>query len=235
MSWLLAHYFCIALSAELFILTKEICNAYTELNDPAVQRERFTAQAADKASGDDEAQMTDEAFCTALEYGLPPTGGWGIGIDRLTMFLSDKNNIKEVLLFPAMRPDESDPKAAAVFKMAKQLVATSRAAESKAAAGAGAGATAAVASTAGAAGAAAGGAGAAARPPPAFAALDAKLALTGGNFLAGSKPTAADATTFNEVAAAVTGGSLALASVPALARWFDLVALFTPDTRAAWA
>jgi lysyl-tRNA synthetase class 2 len=81
---------------ELFVLTKEICNAYTELNSPAVQRERFNAQSADKAAGDDEAQMTDEGFCTALEYALPPTGGWGVGIDRLTMFLSDKNNIKEV-------------------------------------------------------------------------------------------------------------------------------------------
>lgn len=58
----------------------------------------------DKAAGDDEAQQYDENFCTALEYGLPPTGGWGCGIDRLTMFLTDSNNIKEVLLFPAMKP-----------------------------------------------------------------------------------------------------------------------------------
>lgn len=91
---------------ELFIMKKEICNAYTELNDPAVQRERFEQQAADKAAGDDEAQLVDENFCTALEYGLPPTGGWGLGIDRLTMFLTDNNNIKEVLLFPAMKPDD---------------------------------------------------------------------------------------------------------------------------------
>ena len=91
---------------ELFVAGKEVCNAYTELNNPIVQRERFTAQAQEKASGDDEAQVHDEAFCHAMEYGLPPTGGWGVGIDRLTMFLSDKNNIKEVLLFPAMRPDE---------------------------------------------------------------------------------------------------------------------------------
>lgn len=58
----------------------------------------------DKAAGDDEAQAVDENFCTALEYGLPPTGGWGVGIDRLTMFLTNSNNIKEVLLFPAMKP-----------------------------------------------------------------------------------------------------------------------------------
>ncbi|XP_026757279.2 lysine--tRNA ligase isoform X1 [Galleria mellonella] len=91
---------------ELFIMKKEVCNAYTELNDPATQRERFEQQAKDRAAGDDEAPPTDEAFCTALEYGLPPTGGWGLGIDRLTMFLTDSNNIKEVLLFPAMKPDD---------------------------------------------------------------------------------------------------------------------------------
>ncbi|PNF37990.1 Lysine--tRNA ligase [Cryptotermes secundus] len=91
---------------ELFIMKKEVVNAYTELNDPAVQRERFEQQAKDKAAGDDEAQLVDENFCTALEYGLPPTAGWGMGIDRLTMFLTDSNNIKEVLFFPAMKPDD---------------------------------------------------------------------------------------------------------------------------------
>lgn len=91
---------------ELFVMKKEVCNAYTELNDPMVQRERFAQQASDKAAGDDEAQLVDENFCTALEYGLPPTGGWGMGIDRMTMFLTDSNNIKEVLLFPAMKPDD---------------------------------------------------------------------------------------------------------------------------------
>ncbi|XP_072029554.1 lysine--tRNA ligase-like isoform X2 [Amphiura filiformis] len=91
---------------ECFVMKKEIINAYTELNDPMIQRERFEQQAKDKAAGDDEAQMVDENFCTALEYGLPPTGGWGMGIDRLAMFLTDSNNIKEVLLFPAMKPEE---------------------------------------------------------------------------------------------------------------------------------
>ncbi|XP_048752696.2 lysine--tRNA ligase-like isoform X2 [Ostrea edulis] len=90
---------------ELFVCKKEICNAYTELNDPVVQRERFEQQAKDKAAGDDEAMFVDDNFCTSLEYGLPPTAGWGMGIDRLTMFLTDSNNIKEVLLFPAMKPD----------------------------------------------------------------------------------------------------------------------------------
>lgn len=89
---------------ELFIATKEVVNSYTELNDPVDQRDRFMEQAKDKAAGDDEAMVLDEQFCTALDYGLPPTAGWGLGIDRLTMFLTDTNNIKEVLLFPAMRP-----------------------------------------------------------------------------------------------------------------------------------
>ncbi len=84
--------------------TKEICNAYTELNDPFEQRDRFLEQSRQKDAGDDEAQGVDETFIDALEYGLPPTGGWGLGLDRLVMFLTDSANIKEVLLFPAMRP-----------------------------------------------------------------------------------------------------------------------------------
>ncbi|XP_015223417.1 lysine--tRNA ligase isoform X1 [Lepisosteus oculatus] len=94
---------------ELFVMKKEICNAYTELNDPVRQRELFEQQAKAKAEGDDEAMFIDETFCTALEYGLPPTAGWGMGIDRLAMFLTDSNNIKEVLLFPAMKPDDNKP------------------------------------------------------------------------------------------------------------------------------
>ncbi|XP_031258572.1 lysine--tRNA ligase, partial [Pistacia vera] len=99
---------------ELFINKHELCNAYTELNDPVVQRQRFAEQLKDRQSGDDEAMALDETFCTALEYGLPPTGGWGLGIDRLTMLFTDSQNIKEVLLFPAMKPqDEPSAKAAA--------------------------------------------------------------------------------------------------------------------------
>lgn len=90
---------------EVFVATKEICNAYTELNDPFDQRDRFEEQARQKDQGDDEAQMVDEVFCNALEYGLPPTGGWGCGIDRLAMFLTDSNTIREVLLFPTLKPD----------------------------------------------------------------------------------------------------------------------------------
>jgi lysyl-tRNA synthetase class 2 len=75
---------------ELFVATKELVNAYTELNDPKVQRARFQHQMLDKDKGDDEAQPIDETFIQALEWGLCPTGGWGIGIDRLIMFLTDK-------------------------------------------------------------------------------------------------------------------------------------------------
>ena len=91
---------------ELFCNKHELINAYTELNDPKVQLETFTAQADAKAKGDEEAQFVDEDFVKALEYGLPPTAGWGLGIDRLTMLLTDSVNIKEVLLFPAMKPNE---------------------------------------------------------------------------------------------------------------------------------
>jgi lysyl-tRNA synthetase class 2 len=91
---------------ELFINKREICNAYTELNNPYVQRQRFAEQAKDKDLGDDEAQVIDETFCTSLEYGLPPTGGWGMGIDRFVMLLTDTSNIKEVILFPAMKPQD---------------------------------------------------------------------------------------------------------------------------------
>uniref|UniRef100_A0A6B2L0S3 Lysine--tRNA ligase n=1 Tax=Arcella intermedia TaxID=1963864 RepID=A0A6B2L0S3_9EUKA len=96
---------------ELFVATKELCNAYTELNNPFRQRELFSAQTKDRDAGDEEAQPVDEGFCEALEHGLPPTGGWGMGIDRLTMFLTDSNNIKEVILFPAMRPLDRERKA----------------------------------------------------------------------------------------------------------------------------
>jgi len=79
---------------ELFVAGREVCNAYTELNDPRVQRSRFEDQAKDRAFGDDEAQLVDETFCTALEYGLPPTAGWGMGIERMTMLLTNSHNIK---------------------------------------------------------------------------------------------------------------------------------------------
>eukprot|EP00611_Tribonema_gayanum_P020012 TRINITY_DN3578_c0_g1_i1.p1 TRINITY_DN3578_c0_g1~~TRINITY_DN3578_c0_g1_i1.p1 ORF type:complete len:840 (-),score=319.07 TRINITY_DN3578_c0_g1_i1:276-2795(-) len=208
---------------ELFVCGRELCNAYTELNHPGVQRSRFEAQAAASAQGDDEAQVHDEDFCVAMEYGLPPTGGWGVGVDRLTMFLSNKNNIKEVLLFPAMKPDENAAAAAAQRAAKAHRPAVHTAAQVQAQA-------------------------AVAKCAPAIATGSQKFqgvdfatesglkqleaALSGSRFLTGHSPSAEDACVYGVVAKVP---AQLLKGYHAVKGWLNTCALFAPAARSAWA
>lgn len=198
---------------ELFVCKREVCNAYTELNNPMVQRKRFQEQAKQATQGDDEAQVHDEDFCLSLEYGLPPTAGWGVGVDRLAMFLTNKWNIKEVLLFPAMKPtDEMTDRLKTLKKPAAAIKQPQQASPPVAPAVVGAGALSGVdlASEDG------------------FQALRQKL--SGKSFLNGS-PSATDGAVFE----ALQKLPLAVVkSAPEIFSYFSTISQFSPQIRASW-
>eukprot|EP00536_Pseudo-nitzschia_multiseries_P001577 jgi/Psemu1/234761/estExt_Genewise1.C_200004 len=190
---------------ELFAAGRELANAYTELNNPVVQRELFLEQAKAGSAGDDEAMVLDDSFVTALEHGLPPTGGFGLGIDRLTMFLSNKANIKEVLLFPAMKPSDEQmdliaanaPKSDSDFSLMALMSSLSLGADMTS-----------------------------------EDALD-KLeeTLHGKSFVRGTAPCKEDAELLEQV---LKADEARVASRPNVAAWCKLLGMFTPEVRSTW-
>eukprot|EP00934_Nitzschia_sp_Nitz4_P004369 Nitzschia sp. Nitz4//scaffold254_size28068//12095//14267//NITZ4_008151-RA/size28068-augustus-gene-0.30-mRNA-1//1//CDS//3329544331//4359//frame0 len=207
---------------ELFAAGRELANAYTELNNPKVQYELFLEQAKDGSAGDDEAMVMDDAFVTALEHALPPTGGFGLGVDRLAMFLSNKNNIKEVLLFPAMKP--TDEQMALIQQNAPKKDATNT--NMNALATTTTTTTTAVAPSD--------------EDMTVFENADMEDAtilgqvddaMVGKSFWNGTAPSKMDAIMFDKVSKA---DPALLGPLPHLSAWFQLLSMFSPEVRASW-
>jgi len=175
------------------------------LNNPVVQRELFLEQAKAGSAGDDEAMVLDDSFVTALEHGLAPTGGFGLGIDRLTMFLSNKSNIKEVLLFPAMKPSDEQmsliaanaPKSDSDFSLMALMSSLSLGVD--------------------------------ATSEESLDKLD--EALAGKSFLKGTAPSKDDAELLEKV---LKADEKLIASRSNVAAWTKLLAMFTPEMRSTW-
>lgn len=178
------------------------------MNNPAIQHQLFLEQAKAGSAGDDEAMVMDDSFVTALEHGLPPTGGFGLGIDRLTMFLSNKSNIKEVLLFPAMKP--TDEQMAVIAENAPKKDATNtnmNISKFDMSQFEGADMT----------------------SEEALKALN--EALEGKAFLNGTVPSKDDAVLLDKV---LGGDAAMIATMKNVSAWTTLLSMFTPEVRASW-
>ena len=195
-------------SNKFLLSTLQLANAYTELNNPVVQYQLFLEQAQAGSAGDDEAMVMDDSFVQALEHGLPPTGGFGLGIDRLTMFLSNKNNIKEVLLFPAMKPTDEQMTIIAQNAPKKDATNTNMSAL-KVDMGAFEGDD--------------------LTSEESLKKLDA--ALAGKSFVHGTAPSKDDAALLEKVSKADAG---IVSGLPNVAAWSKLLSMFTPEVRASW-
>lgn len=185
-----------------------MANAYTELNNPVIQYQLFLEQAKAGSAGDDEAMVMDDSFVTALEHALPPTGGFGLGIDRLTMFLSNKNNIKEVLLFPAMKPTDEQMTGLALNAPKKDATNTNMTVVAVDVSQF---------------------QGADLTSEETLKSLDA--ALAGKAFLHGTAPSKDDAELLDKVLA---GDAAMIATMANVSAWTKLLSMFSPEVRASW-